>query len=224
MTAAQAVLSIQTNLRWFLKNYYLITESAGLASGPTLYYGGGLGYTDEDGELVFDRTQRRGRILGVLRRHNSKNFKLTTHQFRLLGTNAPLNACHIAVTAANTIGNFGAMPSHSVPRTPGSVMVTTLLNGCTFAMHSRLATVEMVHIQPIGTTPAALAGNVIANGAMAVHAGPIAAFGSGAGYDHTVEDVTVIGRCTGAGLWKVYAQVHTRQQRNILRVDKIFEG
>lgn len=31
-------------------------------------------------------------------------------------------------------------------------------------------------------------------------------------------------RVRRAGVWRVYAQIHTRVQANILRVDEIFEG
>ncbi|MBX3585719.1 MAG: hypothetical protein KF796_03660 [Ramlibacter sp.] len=224
-TAAGALAKLRNDPASFLANYFLINERAMHQSGPTQYWLGALGYVNLQGQTVFDRTPRPGSILGTWRMHNSKNFKFARNQGAVVGVTAPAMVWHVDVVGAAAI-NVAAIPSLQVSRVGGpDIMVTTLLNGCTFACEARVNDVLMAHVQPTGTTAALLEANVIANGALANGGavGSLTAFGGNLGYNPGASDVTIVGVRTN-GAWALYAQIHPRNQRAITQVVNFFNG
>jgi hypothetical protein len=93
------------------------------------------------------------------------------------------------------------MQGTQVPRggAVADIMVTTLLNGCTFVCQEVGNNVLMAHVQPIGLT-----GNQL--------------------YNSQTDEATIIGVRTGRK-WRVFAQVHPQGgDRRILRVVEVFAG
>lgn len=194
-------------------------------AGPTPYYFGGVGYMDLQNNPVFDRTARAGRILGRARMHNSKNFKFSPNQQDITGESAQLMVWHVDVASSANI-NIGAIPSLPVSRNGGpDIVVTTLLNGCTFACEPTANAVNMAHIQPTGgATAASLETDVLNNGSVGGGGVPATnVFGGERCYTAASNDVTIIGVRNGAQ-WQIYAQIHPRNQRTISRVVELFSG
>ena len=224
-TPAQALARLRAEPDAFLNNYYLKVERAMGQNGPTQYWFGAIGHT-VNGRQVYDRTARPGRILGNLRMHNSKNFKFSQHHFQLLGDMIQPMVWHVDVSAANAIA-INNIPSVQVSRGGGpDVVVTTLLNGCTFACEPRPTHVLMAHVQPLGTTPALLETNVTANGILAggTVVGAATVFGGGISYQPANHDVTIIGVRDVQQRWNMYAQIHPRGTRECGNVVQFFQG
>jgi len=225
-SAAGALAKLREDPARFLANYYLITERAMGQPGPTPYFLGALGYLDLQNRIVYDRTPRPGSILGNLRMHNSKNFKFAPRQGPLVGVTAPVMVWHVDVqpSAAMVVG---AIVPQQVGRGGGpDIMVTTLLNGCTFICEATVNDVLMAHVQPTGgTTAALLETNIINNGALVGGGGvgSCTAFGGGIGYTAANTDVTIVGVRDNQA-WSVFAQLHGRNQRNITGVVNFFNG
>jgi hypothetical protein len=174
---------------------------------------------------VYDRTRRPGSILGNLNQHNSKNFKFSPRQPDLLGNDyVHVMAWHVDVSGAGSIA-LGAIPSLSVSRTGGpDIMVTTLLNGCSFICEPRANDVLMAHVQPTGgITGAQLETNIINTGALVGGGGGSSVFGAARCYSSAANDVTIIGVRTNTH-WRVFAQIHPGGQRTVLNVVEFFNG
>lgn len=101
------------------------------------------------------------------------------------------------------------------------IMVTGLLNGCTFCMQNTDNGVAMTHIRPVGGTDAVkLQTEVATRGRFAGSGMSMQTFGMATEYSGR-EDATIIG-IRKAGSWRVYAQIHERMAQEISRVVKIF--
>lgn len=224
-TAAGALAKLRQDAQRFLSNYYLIVERAMNQAGPTQYWLGALGYV-ANGAIVYDRTPRPGSILGNLRMHNSKNFKFAPRQGPHVGPTAAVMAWHVDVVGSAAIA-VGAIPSLQVSRVGGpDIMVTTLLNGCTFVCEAALNDVLMAHVQPTGgTTAALLETNIVNNGALVGGAGVGAptAFGGGICYVAANNDVTIVG-VRANNVWHLFAQIHPRRTRTVSNVVNFFNG
>ncbi len=210
----------------FLRDYYVKTVRAMHQSGPTEYWFGETGYHDTvSHQDVYDRTPRPGRFLGRLRMHNSKNFKFSTNTTNLLGEPVKVEAWHVDVLQSSNFNHFGEIEPLRVSRQYGPrLMVTTLLNGCTFFCQPTEDDVLMAHIQPIGISGTALETGILNTGAFngfKETAGKIA-FGLGRCYT-SFDDVTILGIRFGQN-WRVFAQIHPRTQRHISKVVEIFTG
>jgi hypothetical protein len=225
-TPQGALAQLRNEPDYFLANYYVITERAMHQSGPTPYYFGALGYVALNGTVVYDRTPRKGRYLGSLRMHNSKNFKFARSGTSVVGNTVNLMAWHVDVVGSATVP-VGAIPSLAVSRGGGpNIVLTTLLNGCSFVCEARVHDVLMAHVQPTGGTSAAqLETNITNNGALVggAGAGAVTVFGGGVSYTAANSDVTIIGVRQGVA-WELYAQIHPRNQRTIANVVQFFNG
>ncbi len=226
-TPAEALIKLRARPENFLKNYHVMTVRAMHQSGPTNFLFGGTGYVDiHTGNPVYNRTQRPGSILGTHHMHDSKNYKFSTDPADLIGTPAQVMAWHVDVSASAGIA-LGNIPSLAVSRNGGpDLMVTTLLNGCTFICEARANDVLMAHVQPTGgTTAAQLETDVINTGVLAGGgaAGSGIAFGGGRSYTANNNDVTIIGIRNGTQ-WQVFAQIHPRNVKSTVNVVEIFNG
>jgi hypothetical protein len=125
---------------------------------------------------------------------------------------------------ASGVANYAALDGDTV-QGGSDIMITPLLNGCSFCCADSPQGVLMKHIQPHGATNHAVLATAISNaGAFAGQtAGTFRFFGSGGfGYDVNTEDVTIVG-VRRNGLWGVYAQVHSSQVNSISSVTKFFQ-
>lgn len=119
--------------------------------------------------------------------------------------------------------NPGALQPLVVSANGGpDIMVTGLLNGCTFCMLKVQNGVAMTHVKPTGIDAIKLHTTLTTQGRFQNNPSPFQTFGQASDYTGT-EDATLIGIRKG-GIWKVYAQIHTRTQSPILRVNRIFKG
>lgn len=224
-TPAQALAKLRDNPKRFLRNYYVVTERAMRQSGPTAYLFGGTGYRDLQGNAVHDRTARPGRFLGSLNMHRSRNFKFTQNQGQLLDAPVQVMAWHIDVAPSSGLA-LGNLPATRVSRDNGpEIVLTTLLNGCSFVCEPTPTHVLMAHIQPTGGVNAAQLESSLINGG---------GFGGGGGHNATVfggarcytaltNDVTIIGVRSGQR-WRMFAQVHPRGARQVSDVVEFFSG
>lgn len=222
----EALARLQNDPESFLWNYYLIIVRAMHQSGPTQYWFGGTGYVDLQGRTVYDRTARPGSVPGNLRMHNSKNFKFSPRQADLVGNPVQLMAWHIDVSPSAGIA-LGGIPSLAVSRTGGpDIVLTTLLNGCSFVCEPTAHNVLMAHVQPTGgTTAAQLETDILNTGALAGGAGVAAkrAFGGGRCYTAASNDVTIVG-VRSQQQWRMFAQIHPRNQKHTDNVVEFFTG
>lgn len=225
-TPTEALARLQSDPESFLRNYFLIIERAMHQSGPTQYWFGGTGYVDPHGRTVYDRTARPGRILGNLRMHDSKNFMFSPDPHNLAGTPVQVMAWHIDVFASADIV-LGGIRARAVSRTGGpNIVLTTLLNGCTFVCEPTAHSVLMAHVRPTGGTSASqLETDIINTGALVGGVGVAAkrTFGGGRCYTAASNDVTIVGVRSGQQ-WRMFAQIHPRGLRNISRVVEFFTG
>ena len=102
------------------------------------------------------------------------------------------------------------------------IMVTGLINGCTFCTLKTPNGVAMAHVKPSGIDAVRLHTMLSTQGRFHGIPNPFQTFGQASDYTAT-EDATVVGIRRG-GIWKVYVQIHTRTQAPILRVARIFKG
>jgi hypothetical protein len=102
------------------------------------------------------------------------------------------------------------------------IMVTGLLNGCTFCMLKVPNGVAMTHVKPMGIDAVKLHTKLTTQGRFQNHPSPFQTFGQASDYTGS-EDATLVG-IRQAGTWKVYAQIHTRMQSPIRRVSRILKG
>ena len=202
----------------FLRSHYLkISVPENALAGPTQYYLGGQSDGGPGGGVM--------RWGGGRFTRGSKElyFKPANLRFQLAPQNVEANVWVIPTHFSTTVHNYAAM--NAVPVMGGvDIMVTTLLNGCTFCCANRQGGgVLMKHIQPKnGLNGTTLAQAVQANGGFFNQIpGTFRFFGGGGlGYDQDREDVTIVGVNRG-GNWSVYAQTHPLG-RGIGRVTKIF--
>jgi len=112
-----------------------------------------------------------------------------------------------------------ALPNAGGP----DLMITGILNGCTFCILGGPNQVQVAHVRPVGRTAHSLQTLLAVSGRFAgsPHA-PIMTFGQATEYTG-FEDATVVGVRKG-GRWKIYAQIHNRTQWDNLRVQTIFAG
>ena len=224
-TPAQALGMLRANPEVFLKNYYVMADrDVANGSGQSTYYFGATGMVRLDGTIEYNRTARPGAILGSWRTHMSKNFKFSVNPALLAGATEKLRVWHVDVQHSSDIGEHDRVPALAVSRSDGpDLMVTTLLNGCTFMCEPVENAVLMAHVRPMGKTGAALHADM---GARRMEGGGLRAHGAyGAATDDRADqqDVTIIG-VRGYRQWKVFAQRHPRNQRTIQKVECIFNG
>lgn len=221
-TPVQALAKLRNQPERFLRNYYLKTVRALRQSGPTTYWFGGTGYVDMQGNTVYDRTPRPGRLLGTLNMHNSRNFKFSPHAGEPVGDPIQLMAWHVDVSPSNGMA-LDNIPGLRVSRSGGpDLVLTTLLNGCSFVCEPRPTHVLMAHLQPTGGISAAqLEADILAGGAFAGGGGDLTVFGGGLCYTAATNDVTIIGVRTGQ-VWRMFAQVHPRNARHVSSAVRFF--
>ncbi len=221
-TPAVALGKLRNNPEGFLRSYYLQVERAMNVNGIAQYLLGATGTVLMGGQIQFDRTPRPGRILGGLHTHNSKNFRFTRVAGAVVGGSVTTLVWHVDVQQANAI-NVGQIAPVPVSRAGPDIMVTTLLNGCSFVCEAVGPNVLMAHIQPTGTSSPALEAQLHATGAL-VGGGPPGTLSVFGGHQYNAyEDATVIGVRHGQN-WHLFAQVHPRGTRNISRVVEFFVG
>jgi hypothetical protein len=227
MNYAALLNMLRNHPRTFLRNHYLkivVTQNA-VFGQANYYFGGAANYNPQEpqrwGAGPFTRGSKVLNFVPLAYRGNLAYGDGNVPPINI----APTNVWVIPTEFANTVPNFAAMAGGLVNGGP-DIMVTTLLNGCTFCCaNSQGGGVLMKHIQP--TPPLmnhiALAGTVQGTGAFGNQInGTFRFFGSGNhGYDMVAEDVTIVGVRRG-GNWAVYAQVHTRTVSDIRRVTKFF--
>jgi hypothetical protein len=218
---------LRANPKSFMKNHYLKNRVlANAVFGPAHYYfGGAVDYNDNT------QVQRWGANCFT---DGSKVLNFVPHSllFQLAPGDNNVLAQNIAATAvwlvpaelASTVANYAALDG-GVVQGGSDIMITTLLNGCSFCCADSPGGVLMKHIQPTGATNHAVLATTLSNtGAFAGQtAGSFRFFGSGGfGYDQGTEDVTIVG-VRRNGLWGVYAQVHSRNVNNISSARKFFQ-
>ena len=225
-TPSGALSDLRSNPKRFLQEYYLKT-SRSTVTGETPYWLSAYTQANVAGQIEYERAPRPGRFLGNLHTHNSKLFKLEPYDLapRPAGQGMIVSAHHVPVVHSNAL-IINAMQGTQVPRGGADIMVTTLLNGCTFVCQEVGNNVLMAHVQPIGLKGNQLATNITNTGAFNIpgaQAGPLRSFGPGA-YNSQTEEATIIGVRAGRK-WRVFAQLHPRDgSRGILRVVEVFVG
>lgn len=131
-------------------------------------------------------------------------------------------AWSVPMLFSNAVNNGALAGVEALNNGGPDLMVTGLLNGCTFCIETTANGVRMTHIKPSGGTNA-----VVLQNTLALHGsfgggggGPVQTFGMSTEYTGT-EDATLIG-VREAGRWRIFAQIHTRMTQNILRVTQIY--
>ncbi len=227
-TPIEALGKLHGNPENFFRDYHVLVVRAVRQSGPTPYWFGGVGYVHSRGKTIYNRTARPDGILGRLRMHDSKNFKFSPVRGDLVGSPAPLMAWHVDVVgsdSATIVGNV--VPALAVSRYGGpDIVLTTLLNGCTFVCDPTPHSVLMAHVQPkgAGTTGENLHARIQGGGMQLQGSQGVAGRRTFGRTDYTAnDDVTIIGLRSGT-VWRMFAQVHTRNEKDRTRVDEFFNG
>jgi hypothetical protein len=225
-TPTQALALLRQHPRRFLRNYHLMVVRAVGVSGQTAYNFGAQGIVDLQGRTIYDRTPRPGRYLGTWRMHNSKNFIFTPHAGAIVGASLNVQVWHVDVSPSHTIA-LGAIPSLPVSRNAGpDIVVTTLLNGCSFVCEPDANDVLMAHVQPTGgITAGALETGILNTGILVGGGGAVVqtVFGGARCYTAMNDDVTIVG-VRRAQQWQMFAQIHPRGQRQVTQVSQFFQG
>jgi hypothetical protein len=225
-TPTAALQLLKADPETFLKNHYLLSVRTMFTSGVTEYWFGGVGQVMGDGNVVYTRTPRPGSILGSLHMHDSKNFKFSPYRFELVGDPIKTMAWHVDVTESHTT-NLAQIPPLAVSRHGGpDLVVTTLLNGCCFVCEPAVNAVFMAHLRPTGGTHADQLENTVINTGAFNGGGGVGAkvaFGGARSYNVTDHDVTIVG-LRDSGRWRMFAQIHPRNQRATLAVVEFFNG
>ena len=224
MTPAQAVIALHAHPRKWLEKHYL-NAFAGVPAAFAVQTPdfGNTGYVDAaglvgpPGGLVFNHSPGTAKkFLGWTGRdRRAFTFDRTGGQAAFVGPVVATPVANIPVVGSDTLGPLPGGVALGDLSTVGvcGFAITTLLNGCTFIIDG--AAPSVAHVQPKGgTTSAGL------RALLAPHFGLVYG-GGGNEYDHAVEDVTIIGVNRGGAGWKIYAQVHARNSRDILRVEKL---
>jgi hypothetical protein len=130
-------------------------------------------------------------------------------------------AWSVPMLFSNVVNNAGLAGVEALDNGGPDLMVTGLLNGCTFCIEPTANGVRMTHVKPSGGTNAvALQNGLAIQGRFAGGGGgPVQTFGMSTEYSGT-EDATLIGVREPAG-WRIYAQIHTRMTQNILRAFRV---
>ena len=237
-TPQEALNKLRSDPRDFLRTYYLKCETMGaINSSQHTFWFGGTGFTNQNNQTVHDRSP----VQGTFRMHQRKNFLFTPNQPSLIGTSIQVPVWHVAVTQVAAPLNMAAVVPLQVSSSMGAdIMVTTVLNGCSFFCDTFQNTALMAHLMPNGgNTGDQLEQDIIGTGLYdsvqgdfqgvngALHRGQGTVFGAHNGYTANANDVTIVGVRTGTH-WRVYAQRHTRlglgQGTDILTVWKIFHS
>ena len=227
-TPTEALSKLQSDPVNFLRDYHVLVVRAKGQSGPTTYWFGGVGYVHSRGKTFYNRTARPDKILGELWMHDSKNFKFATDRRDLVGSPAQVMAWHVDVVGSDSnaiVGNI--VPALAVSRNGGpDIVLTTLLNGCTFACDPTPHSVLMAHVQPKGegTTGENLHVRIESGGMQLQGSQGLAGKRTFGRINYTAnDDVTIIGVRSGTR-WRMFAQVHTRNEKDRTRVDEFFSG
>ena len=94
------------------------------------------------------KVSRPGRILGNLRRHESKRFQIRADS---IFQGAPFSAIHVPVQSSRL-----AIAAHRLPVQGPKMMITTQLSGCCIVMIPKGGAWSVAHLQPVGETGVAL--------------------------------------------------------------------
>lgn len=228
-TPKEALALLLADPGTFLRHYYVKCERKTGQNGIVDYLFQALGSITASGKEEFNRTLRPGSILGNLNKHASKNFKFSPAAQKIvpggIGEIAKTSAWHVDVFPSNNI-DLSEIPNCEVLRKGGpSLMLTTLLNGCTFVCQPEKDLVRMTHIQPRATSGKDLEVALSKTGKLkGTSVSSLVSFGANSGYRSDSEDVTIIGVRTGAGNWRVFAQTHPASRNENVKISEIFNG
>lgn len=223
MTPTEAILQLRTHPRKWLRTHHL----KAFAGDPATFSAqqidfGNTGYVDAAGlagpagGAVFDRTNGTAKHLGLWTGTDRRSFVFsrTGGQASFVGQSATASVINIPVVGSATLGGvYAGIALNDLSTALGrDFAVTTLLNGCCFVIDG--AAPRVAHFQPTGGMTSGNLRNLLQPHYTTVFGG------GGHEYDHMNEDVTIIGIRRNMG-WKIYAQVHTRNGRDVLRVVKL---
>jgi hypothetical protein len=228
MKYAALLALLRADPETFLPSHYLKTRvSSNAVFGPADYYFGGAADFSKKKPMPLrwgaGRWTKGSKVL---------NFVPHSMLFQLAPGDKKVQPDKLAATPvwlvpaelATTVANYGAMAGDAV-QGGSDIMITPLLNGCSFCCADSPGGMLVKHIQPTGATNHVVLATTLSNtGAFAGQtANSFRFFGSGGfGYDAGTEDATIVG-VRRNGVWAGYAQVHSRTVNNILRVTRFFQ-
>lgn len=218
MDPATALDQLRNNTNNFLRNHHLAVSTCPIA-GPTNYLFGSMG---EDGAGGV-RTHARGPRRSFGRQGRRKfRFEPMGNDWNLTDDHVQTMVYHLPVTHANA-QNLTAMDSVQLSRNGGpGIMITTMINACSFACVGRDNDVLVQHLRPIGIDAATLVGNLTGGGFFNGSTDHPTVFGPDQGYAYGDQDATVIGLRVG-DRWRFYVQTHPRGQRDVTAVTLLAE-
>jgi|GEM_PF-3840277 len=217
MTPAESLIALKTHPRKWLERHYLITRAGTPQTfSAQQHHFGSPDHQGIVGGNTPSRTVGTQVNLGPVHSRGARTFIMTPTVLAavLSGDATQASVINVPVVASASFnGVYAGLGLHDLGTALGrDFMVTTLLNGCSFVVNG--ANPSVLHIQPTGGMSSAAL-----RAGLAPHY--TAVFGGGGNeYDQNVEDVTIFGVRRGNG-WKIYAQVHTRNVKNIVRVVKL---
>ncbi len=224
MTPAQALIALAAHPRKFLESHHVMAYAGIPAtfSAQQHQFGSGgyvdaLGMVGPAGGSVFNRTAGTAKSFGPIGGTGKRAFAFCPPGSMQAGLVAPIAQASVmnvpVVPSASLHGNYVGIALNDLGGVVRDFAVTTLLNGCSYVIDG--ANPSVTHIQPTGGDSSAHVRNQL-------HGNYVIVYGGGGNeYDHNTEDVTIIGVRRGVG-WKIYAQVHTRNVKDIVRVTKLF--
>lgn len=218
MNPARALIELRAHPRKWLESHFLMAF-AGVPKtfGVQTHYFGNTDLSGTQGGNVPQRTTGSQANYLVTKGKGTRTFTFhpSTMQVQFTPSVVQHPVINVPVVGSATLNNgFAGLPLNNLGGVQGAhFMVTTMLNGCTFVIDG--AGPSVLHVQPTGGATSAHVRNSLAPHYAAVFGG------GGNEYDHTIQDATIIG-VLKQGAWKIYAQVHTRAGKDILRVEKIF--
>lgn len=223
MTPAQALIELRAHPRKWLEKHHLMvfagipgTFSAQQPNFGNTGYVDALGIVGPAGDPVFNRTVGSARTFGPWTGTDRRGFAICSpgnHQAQFVGVVAQASVINVPVVGSATLAGYAGIALDDLGTALGrDLAVTTLLNGCCYVMDG--ANPQVKHVQPTGGISSLALRNALQPHYTAVFGG------GGTEYDQALEDVTILGVRRGGG-WKIYAQVHTRNARDVRRVVKI---
>ncbi len=218
MNPAQALIELRAHPRKWLENHHL-QAAAGTPKTFAVqqHYFGNTDLSGIQGGNLPQRTTGSQANYIVTKGKGTRTFTFNPSNNVVSFTPSVVQhpVINVPVVGSATLNNgFAGLPLNNLGGLQGAhFMVTTMLNGCTFVIDG--AGPSVLHVQPTGGATSAQIRTSLAPHYATVFGG------GGHEYDHQTQDTTIVGiRKNGA--WKIFAQVHTRGYKDILRVDKIF--
>lgn len=145
---------------------------------------------------------------------NKANVVITPTRQEVGDDSVAVGAWHVEIVHSDG-GGVAFLPGMAISRHSGpELMVTTVLNGCTFCVAQGENDIFVAHVRARNTSSYNLHSSIIDEGRILGVDAPVMSFGPASGYGILLHQITVIGRRFGTR-WQIFVQRQVRNPRSL---------